>query len=111
MQQRRTQPRAPSASTIDFLVGGEVAARGSLRNVSERGLGVARLEPVGERTFAKGEQITVRFDLPTGQVTAEARIQWVNGGQRELGLKMTPDATSLESLSRFLEDVRLTPPN
>jgi hypothetical protein len=104
--QRRADPRRPSASTIDFLADAEVvAARGSLRNVSARGLGISRLEPVDGRTFAKGENVTVRFELPTGQVIAQGRIQWVNVGQRELGVKMTPpEGTSADSLARFLAE-------
>jgi hypothetical protein len=102
--QRRTDRRVPSDSTIDFLVDDDaIAARGSLRNVSARGLGVARLEPKGERTFAKGDQVLVRFDLPTGRVVAQGRIQWVNVGQRELGLKIAPDTTSAATLGRFLD--------
>lgn len=112
--QRRSQPRMPSTSTIELLVGDVLAARGSLRNVSQRGLGVAHLEPVGvsdgePRTFAKGEQVVVRFELPTGPVVTEARIQWINGGQRELGLKMSPDTVSAENVSRFLASAPSSP--
>jgi hypothetical protein len=101
--QRRADRRVPNASRIDFLVDDTVAASGSLRNVSARGLGIAKLEPVAGRTFAKGEHVAVRFELPTGAVVADARIQWINGGLRELGLKMSPDPTSAAVLSRFLD--------
>lgn len=101
--QRRSHPRTPGVSVIEFFADdGELLARGSLRNVSERGLGVAHLEPVVAREFAKGDRFSVRFVVPSGPVEAEARIQWINGGQRELGLKMTPDVASSATLQRFL---------
>ena len=101
--QRRLHHRAPAGSTIDlFAADGSLLAHGSLRNVSERGLGVAQLEPVAEHVFAKGEQVEVRFEVPEGPVRAEARIQCINAGQRELGLKMTPDDASAGTVARFL---------
>jgi hypothetical protein len=102
--QRRDHARAPVGTVIDFLSeDGTVLAHGSLRNVCERGLGVAKLEPVGERTFARGDSVSVRFEISSGEIVGEARIQWINAGQRSLGLKMTPDEPSAAKLATFLE--------
>ena len=87
--QRRAHARKPGLGVIELIEGGSVVARGSLRNLSDVGLGIADLEPMAPRTFAKGERFHVRFSVEGHEVEAEARIQWVNGGQRELGLKMT----------------------
>jgi hypothetical protein len=102
--QRRSQPRRPGDSTIElFAEDGSLLARGALLNVSEHGLGVARLERVASRELAKGERLSVRFVVPTGEVATEARVQWVNGGQRELGLKISPEGPSAAVLARYLD--------
>jgi hypothetical protein len=105
--QRRADARFRGTAAIEFVVEGEIVARGALMNVSSRGLGVARLEPVSGRTFARGDNIVVQFELPTGRVIADGRIQWINVGQRELGIKMVAEATEQETLSRFLETASL----
>jgi hypothetical protein len=103
--QRRAQPRKPGESVIElFADDGTLVARGSLRNVSERGLGVAELEPVVPRELVKGDRFSVRFEIASEAIGAEARVQWINDGQRVLGLKMSPDAPSAAKLASFLSD-------
>ena len=103
--QRRAHPRKPGGSVIELFAGdGSLVARGSLRNVSERGLGVAELEPAVTRELAKGERFSVRFTLESDAIAAEARIQWINEGQRVLGLKMMPDEASATKLAAFLAE-------
>jgi hypothetical protein len=101
--QRRAHPRKAGVSVIElFRKDGVLAARGSLRNVSCSGLGVAELEPIEGPVLTKGDHVTVRFALADEPVSAEARVQWINDGQAALGLKMTPDEATSAKLAGYV---------